>query len=376
MLSFGQRLKIIRKEAQITQAELSEKLMVSVQAVSKWECDNTMPDISQIVPLAAILGVTTDCLLGVGGDEKADREKLEEAVLKIYEDNEHWWTYENNCDYRCYELYRDHIKKYPLDYWAKYGCAASILGFLDDSVNGTRYIIPKEEEDELFEEAILHLNAILNYDKNTTRLISAKELLVCLYLCKGDFTKAEGIAGDLPDMGNIRNAMLLEIYDRKKDYEKCIELSKNMCDESMRSYLDCLWIRARRISILGNVRKNEALNAWYDFLDAAKLNHRIFNNAVSMYWQRLAYVNISNDYIAISEFEKALIAIEELCEFGVSYYEDCRSKGYAPETLKGIVNDFQIRLHKCYCLCFPTSDNVIANDPRFKKCEERLLALN
>ena len=35
MLSFGQRLKLIRKEAQITQAELSEKLMVSVQAISK-----------------------------------------------------------------------------------------------------------------------------------------------------------------------------------------------------------------------------------------------------------------------------------------------------------------------------------------------------
>ena len=83
MLSFGQRLKAIRKGVQLTQAELAEKLMVSVQSISKWECDNAMPDISQIVPLSAVLGVTTDCLLGVGGDEKADRENLYKQVEKI-----------------------------------------------------------------------------------------------------------------------------------------------------------------------------------------------------------------------------------------------------------------------------------------------------
>lgn len=374
MLSFGQRLKLIRKEAQVTQAELAEKLMVSVQAISKWECDTSMPDISLLVPLAAILGVTCNCLLGVGGDEKADREKLEEAVMKVQERG-NWYTYENNCDYICYELYRDHVKKYPLDYSAKYGCAAHIFGFLDDSVNGARYIIPKEEEEKLFEEATQHLNAILNYDKNTTRLIDTKSLLICLHLYRYDFAKAEVIAEDLPEMGNIRNSMLLEIYDRKKDYEKCIEVSKDMCDESMHSYLDCLWVRARRISIFGNARKKEALNAWYDFLDAAKLNHRIFNNGTSMDMQRLAYANISNDYIAISEFDNALTAIEELCEFGFTCYEEFKAKGFAPAVLKEIVNDFKISLRKSYCLCFPTSDNIIANDPRFKKCEERLAAL-
>ena len=35
MLSFGQRLKILRKGAQLTQAELAERLTVSVQSVSK-----------------------------------------------------------------------------------------------------------------------------------------------------------------------------------------------------------------------------------------------------------------------------------------------------------------------------------------------------
>jgi len=73
MFTFGQRLKTLRKEAQLTQSELAEQLGVSVQALSKWECDSTMPDISQIVPLAAILEVTTDCLLG-GGRRRTGRQ--------------------------------------------------------------------------------------------------------------------------------------------------------------------------------------------------------------------------------------------------------------------------------------------------------------
>ena len=375
MLSFGQRLKLIRKEAQVTQAELAEKLMVSVQAISKWECDTSMPDISLLVPLAAILGVTTDCLLGVGGDEKADREKLEAEVLKIYEDTNHWWTYEDNCDYRCYELYQNHIKKYPLDYWAKYGCATSIFGFLDDSVNGTRYSIPKEEEENLFEEAIHHLNAILNYDKNTTRLIEAKELLVCLYIFKCDFAKAESVAEDLPDMRNIKNSMLIDIYDRKKDYEKCIEVSENMCDDEVRSYLECLWIRARRISILGNVRKQEAIDAWRDLFDAAILNYRIFKTEEAAFWCYHALCRMSNDYIAISKTEKVLETVEQLTDIVILHYNEFKEKEET-EIAERIKNNTALRLDRCYNSCFPTSDNIIANDPRFKKCEERLAALD
>ena len=100
MLSFGQRLKAIRKGVQLTQAELAEKLMVSVQSISKWECDNAMPDISQIVPLSAVLGVTTDCLLGVGGDEKADRENLYKQVEKINMGIEKvYWRHDNRSSY-------------------------------------------------------------------------------------------------------------------------------------------------------------------------------------------------------------------------------------------------------------------------------------
>jgi transcriptional regulator with XRE-family HTH domain len=59
----GGRYKRLRKERNLTQEELAELLNVSNKTVSKWESGSGLPDISQIVPLAAVFGVgTTFCL--------------------------------------------------------------------------------------------------------------------------------------------------------------------------------------------------------------------------------------------------------------------------------------------------------------------------
>ncbi len=373
MLTFGQRLKLIRKEAQITQAELSEKLMVSVQAISKWECDNSMPDISQIVPLAAILGVTTDCLLGVGGDEKADREKLYREIEAVYDNVEYAYEVKDkNPDYICYKLYREHIKKYPLDYEAKYNCANCIYGFLYDA---RRYSF--EFEDYLYNEAINLLTTVINYDRDTTRLLDAKGLLIKLYVYREDFTKAEAVAEGLPRLGNIRAIAEIEIYSKKDDQEKCLEISKKMCCDAINDYLWSLWVRARRISILGNERKHEAILAWRDLWESAKFNYKRFDdvNIYSEYWWYGSLCHIANEYIAISEFDKVFETIEELTDTLIANYNQLKENGNTVEANE-LNTNITDHLRRCYNWCFNSDDNIIANDPRFKKCEERLLSLN
>ena len=71
-MSVGQIIKFYRKEKGFTQGELAEIIGVSVQAVSKWETDSGMPDISQIVPLAKALNVSTDTILGFGNDTELE----------------------------------------------------------------------------------------------------------------------------------------------------------------------------------------------------------------------------------------------------------------------------------------------------------------
>lgn len=62
-MTLGQKLHNLRKEHGYTQDKLSEILDVSRQSISKWELDESVPEISKIVKLAEVYEVTTDYLL-------------------------------------------------------------------------------------------------------------------------------------------------------------------------------------------------------------------------------------------------------------------------------------------------------------------------
>lgn len=62
-MTFGEKLQRLRQRAGMSQDVLAEKLMVSRQAVSRWERDETMPETDKVIALAELFGVTTDYLL-------------------------------------------------------------------------------------------------------------------------------------------------------------------------------------------------------------------------------------------------------------------------------------------------------------------------
>ena len=68
-MSFGETIKRLRKEKGFTQDQLANLLNVTPQAISRWENNSAMPDISQLVPLANVFRVSTDTLLEVNVKE-------------------------------------------------------------------------------------------------------------------------------------------------------------------------------------------------------------------------------------------------------------------------------------------------------------------
>lgn len=62
-MTLGKRIGMLRRELELKQDDLARMLSVSPQAVSKWENDQTCPDISLLPELARILHVTVDELL-------------------------------------------------------------------------------------------------------------------------------------------------------------------------------------------------------------------------------------------------------------------------------------------------------------------------
>ena len=68
--TLGKRIMQHRKDLKLTQDQLAEKLGVTAQAVSKWENDQSCPDITILPKLSAIFGITTDELLGRAPEAK------------------------------------------------------------------------------------------------------------------------------------------------------------------------------------------------------------------------------------------------------------------------------------------------------------------
>lgn len=62
-MTFGEKLKGLRKEKGYSQEEMAGLLEVSRQAVSKWESDRGMPEIDKLLQVSNMFGVTLDYLL-------------------------------------------------------------------------------------------------------------------------------------------------------------------------------------------------------------------------------------------------------------------------------------------------------------------------
>lgn len=77
--TIGKRIMENRKRLGLTQDALAEKLGVTAQAVSKWENDQSCPDITTLPKLAEIFGISTDALLGYEQQTVHEAEVVEDT---------------------------------------------------------------------------------------------------------------------------------------------------------------------------------------------------------------------------------------------------------------------------------------------------------
>lgn len=73
----GRFIAQIRKTKGLTQSQLAEKLMISEKTVSKWECGRGLPEVSIMLPLCKILGISVNELLS---GEKISQDKYQEKA--------------------------------------------------------------------------------------------------------------------------------------------------------------------------------------------------------------------------------------------------------------------------------------------------------
>lgn len=83
-MNLGNNLFQARKKAGLSQESVAEKLGVSRQTISKWETDETIPDIYQSKKLAKLYNLTLDELI----DFDIDVKEIEEIIKNTDEEKE------------------------------------------------------------------------------------------------------------------------------------------------------------------------------------------------------------------------------------------------------------------------------------------------
>ena len=146
-MTLGQKLKEIRKRFGLSQESLAEIMNVSRQAITKWESDDGLPDVSNLQALSKVFNLTVDYLLDNDNSLPALSMKKELDKDK-YEMNQNGYVQIMNDHYaEPWEVYslrrsKNHSKlTWVISDWVVGAGAMESLDALDDT---TPYFLAKK----------------------------------------------------------------------------------------------------------------------------------------------------------------------------------------------------------------------------------------
>lgn len=199
MYNIGKRIKELRKKRDLTQEKLADYLGVTHKSVSKWECGQTVPDLTMIVPLSRILQVTTDVLLSGEEEDRAER------LAELNERCDNYWKYDQK---EMYQTACQAVSEYPENYRFLVWLAGMERGMAHDS----RYIDDPEKtvSEIMIERSLKHSRTVIAECQDSE--IRNKAIWNAMFCCKeiGQEEEALRYAQMLPQKtGYTRNTALL-----------------------------------------------------------------------------------------------------------------------------------------------------------------------
>ena len=89
LIKIGKFIADLRKEKNLTQMQLAEKLNITDRAISKWECGRAMPDSSIMLELCEVLGISVnELLMGEKLEMKNYNEQVELNLIELIREKE------------------------------------------------------------------------------------------------------------------------------------------------------------------------------------------------------------------------------------------------------------------------------------------------
>ena len=197
-ICFGETLKRLRRERGMTQEQLAAVFNVSFQTISKWERDESYPDLTVLPALAEYFGVRTDDLLGI---DRAGNERRIQEIIDTFEleaGHHRRWAEQK-------EALKAALKEFPGEYrlWVRY-LRCMLMTSNVHTVEERRAFLPELEP--TFE------NIQENCTSDAIR-IEAKQLMCCIYHSisaldpensAAEQAAAERIIGEMPALRDSR----------------------------------------------------------------------------------------------------------------------------------------------------------------------------
>ena len=301
--SIGKIIRKIRKEKNLTQEELAEQLYVTSQAVSKWENETGLPDISMIVPLCRALEISADELFGIMGTN-AD-EDVERFLMETEE-------YSNSTDISDEEKY-DNVYKKCLEQLKLYPNNTRLLiytiGYAYHYAHKYRRMGKIEEAQSAFDEIKREANLIIQYGKDANDIMTAHMWLVKTYCEFQMFDEAKKEALYFPKAPDYTvGNQLAWIYWCEKNWDSEI---KAHCE----NFANILTSLEHELIMLGNAYRRkkmykEAIDTYETFINIVE---SIYGNRVNTppmniwYW---IYMSIAYCHLELGDTEKAIDSLE------------------------------------------------------------------
>lgn len=191
-MSFGDRIKTLRRQSNYTQEKLAELLSISPQAVSRWETNVAMPDISLLPPLANLFGVSTDFLLGMDTYQKDLRKAEFDAAFFEY------WKRDDK--EKNYQIAVQAATEYPDN-----------MDYIEWLASAEYYVaVPNRDHSEfqrLLESSVSHYNIVLDNAKESKLINKALHGIVLSLCMLGRKKEAKEYAMRIEDEINRNDAI-------------------------------------------------------------------------------------------------------------------------------------------------------------------------
>lgn len=210
-MSIGHNIKKYRKEKGYTQRELADLIGVSVQAVSKWETNTGAPDISQVVPLASALDISTDALFDYEyyikpeDFEKLRRDYHRQEIFRV-----------QSASLKHYKMLNDYFSTHPLNPEAASLCLKCLVDMI---VAGK---VQDRGKSELIAECEKYANCVFKYETDADTVFMNHFVLARGYSALGENVKAKDILGKIPVTFGDRLYWEAEIAQANKEYDEAL----------------------------------------------------------------------------------------------------------------------------------------------------------